>query len=68
MLSKEVQQKEAEQGVDAPINMKVELTPEQAQMWTYGADQVNSLSRIDYSRMNEAKTDWIDQWNELFAQ
>ncbi|GGG10233.1 spermidine/putrescine ABC transporter [Rhizobium wenxiniae] len=68
VLSKEVQQKEAEQGVDAPINTKVELTPEQAKMWTYGAEQVNSLSRIDYAKMNEAKTDWIDQWNELFAQ
>ncbi|MBW9088763.1 polyamine ABC transporter substrate-binding protein [Rhizobium wenxiniae] len=67
-LSKEVQQKEAEQGVDAPINTKVELTPEQAKMWTYGAEKVASLARIDYAKMNEAKTDWIDQWNELFAQ
>jgi putative spermidine/putrescine transport system substrate-binding protein len=68
VLSKDVQQKEAEQGVDAPISTKVELTPEQAKMWTYGAEQVSSLSRIDYSKLNEAKTDWIDQWNELFAQ
>lgn len=68
VLSKEVQQKEAEQGVDAPINTKVELTPEQAKMWTYGAEKVASLARIDYAKMNEAKTDWIDQWNELFAQ
>ncbi|TNM63890.1 ABC transporter substrate-binding protein [Aliirhizobium smilacinae] len=68
VLSKDVQQKEAEQGVDAPINTKVELKPEQAKMWTYGAEQVSSLSRIDYAKMNEAKTDWIDQWNELFAQ
>jgi putative spermidine/putrescine transport system substrate-binding protein len=67
-LSKDVQQKEAEQGVDAPINTKVELTPEQAKIWTYGAEQVGSLSLIDYAKMNEAKTDWIDQWNELFAQ
>jgi putative spermidine/putrescine transport system substrate-binding protein len=67
-LSKDVQQKEAEQGVDAPINTKVELTPEQAKMWTYGAEQVNSLTLIDYPKLNEAKTDWIDQWNELFAQ
>jgi putative spermidine/putrescine transport system substrate-binding protein len=67
-LSKEVQQKEAEQGVDAPINTKVELTPDQAKMWTYGADQVKSLALIDYAKMNEVKTDWIDQWNELFAQ
>ncbi len=68
VLSKEVQQKEAEQGVDAPINTKVELTPEQAKMWTYGAEQVGSLTLIDYAKLNEAKADWIDQWNELFAQ
>lgn len=68
VLSKEVQQKEAEQGVDAPINTKVELTPEQAKAWTYGAEQVGALTLIDYAKLNEAKTDWIDQWNELFAQ
>ncbi|SMF21495.1 putative spermidine/putrescine transport system substrate-binding protein [Xaviernesmea oryzae] len=68
ILSKDVQQKEAEQGVDAPINTKVELTPEQAKIWTYGAEQVSSLSRIDYAKMNEAKTDWIDRWNEVFGQ
>jgi putative spermidine/putrescine transport system substrate-binding protein len=67
-LSKDVQQKEAEQGVDAPINTKVELTPEQAKMWTYGAEQVGALTLVDYAKLNEAKTDWIDQWNELFAQ
>ncbi len=68
ILSKDVQQKEAEQGVDAPISTKVELTPEQAKVWTYGAEQVNALSRIDYAKMNEAKTDWIDRWNEVFGQ
>lgn len=68
ILSKDVQQKEAEQGVDAPINMKVELTPDQAKIWTYGAEQVASLSRIDYAKMNEAKTDWIDRWNEVFGK
>jgi putative spermidine/putrescine transport system substrate-binding protein len=68
ILSKDVQQKEAEQGVDAPISTKVELTPDQAKVWTYGAEQVNALSRIDYAKMNEAKTDWIDRWNEVFGQ
>ncbi|MDE1157370.1 MAG: ABC transporter substrate-binding protein [Neorhizobium sp.] len=68
ILSKDVQQKEAEQGVDAPISTKVELTPDQAKIWTYGAEQVNALSRIDYAKMNAAKTDWIDRWNEVFGQ
>ncbi|WP_117194423.1 ABC transporter substrate-binding protein [Rhizobium terrae] len=68
ILSKDVQQKEAEQGVDAPINTKVQLTPDQAKIWTYGAEQVGSLSLISYSKMNAAKTEWIDQWNEVFGK
>ena len=67
MLSKEVQQKEAEQGVDAPINKEVELTPEQASIWTYGPKMINSLNQIDYAKMNAPQSDWIDRWDELFG-
>jgi putative spermidine/putrescine transport system substrate-binding protein len=67
VLSKEVQQLEAEQGVDAPINTKVELTEEQAANWTYGQDEIDALNTMDYAKMNAAKTDWIDRWNEIFG-
>lgn len=67
ILSLDVQQKQAEQGVDAPISTKVQLTPEQAKIWTYGAEMVNGLTRIDYAKLNAAKTDWIDRWNEIFG-
>ncbi|WP_068118895.1 ABC transporter substrate-binding protein [Tropicimonas marinistellae] len=67
VLSKEVQQKEAEQGVDAPINMMVELTPEQAALWTYGQEAIDALNMMDYAKLNAAKTDWIDRWNEIFG-
>ncbi|ARO14668.1 extracellular solute-binding protein family 1 [Ketogulonicigenium robustum] len=67
ILSQEVQQKNAEQGVDAPINSEVLLEPEQAALWTYGADAVNALNRIDYAAMNAAKADWIERWNEIFG-
>jgi len=67
MLSTEVQQKEAEQGVDAPVNTEVKLTPEQAGLWTYGADKIARLNRMDYAAMNKAKADWIDRWNEIFG-
>ncbi|KAA2317199.1 extracellular solute-binding protein [Pseudooceanicola sediminis] len=67
LLSDEVQQKEAEQGVDAPINMNVELTDEQAAMWTYGADAIAALNTMDYAKMNANKSDWIDRWNEIFG-
>ena len=67
ILSKEVQQINAEQGVDAPVNTQVELTPEQAANWTYGADAIAKLNRMDYVKMNAAKPEWIDRWNELFG-
>ncbi|MDO5642137.1 MAG: polyamine ABC transporter substrate-binding protein, partial [Paracoccus sp. (in: a-proteobacteria)] len=67
LLSKDVQQKAAEEGVDAPINMGVELTPEQAAMWTYGQDAIDALNTMDYARMNAVKMDWIDRWNEIFG-
>lgn len=67
VLSTEVQQIEAEQGVDAPVNTEVKLTPEQAALWTYGAEKIASLNRMDYAKMNAAKADWIDRWNEIFG-
>jgi putative spermidine/putrescine transport system substrate-binding protein len=67
MLSTEIQQTEAEQGVDAPVSTEVMLTPEQAAIWTYGAEKIASLNRVDYAKMNEAKKGWIDRWNEIFG-
>ncbi|MGV3651970.1 MAG: ABC transporter substrate-binding protein [Devosia sp.] len=67
VLSPEIQQKLAEEGVDAPVVKSVTLTPEQAALWTYGADVIEGLQRIDYQKMNAAKTGWIDRWNELFG-
>ncbi len=67
VLSTEIQQVEAEQGVDAPVNTEVELTPEEAALWTYGDEMISSLNRMDYEKMNAAKTDWIDRWNEIFG-
>lgn len=67
MLSHEVQQVEAEQAVDAPVRPDVELTPEQAAVWTYGAAVIDALQRVDYAQMNAHRADWIDRWNELFG-
>lgn len=67
VLSKEVQQVNGEQGVDAPVNTLVDLTPEQASVWTYGAEAIAKLNRMDYAKMNAAKTEWIDYWNEVFG-
>ncbi len=67
VLSTEVQTLEAQQGVDAPVNAEVELTAEEAANWTYGAEAIASLNRIDYGQLNAVKTDWIDRWNEVFG-
>lgn len=67
VLSAEVQQTEAEQGVDAPVNEAVELTDEEAALWTYGDEMIGSLNRLDYEKLNAAKGDWIDRWNEVFG-
>jgi putative spermidine/putrescine transport system substrate-binding protein len=68
VLSTEIQQALAEAGVDAPVNAEVTLTPEQQGAWAYGADVIASLTRIDYSLLNPARTLWLDPWNETFAQ
>ncbi|GLQ55307.1 ABC transporter substrate-binding protein [Devosia nitrariae] len=67
ILSPEIQQTLAEEGVDAPVNTSVTLTPEQAALWTYGADVIAGLQRIDYTKMNAAKGGWVDRWNEIFG-
>ena len=67
ILSKDVQQAEAEQGVDAPVSTKVVLPAEKAKLWTYGAEMIAKLSRIDYRKLIEAQSDWVDRWNEIFG-
>ena len=66
-LSKEVQEAEALDGVDSPVNTEVELTEEQAANFTYGEEMVNSLILPDWSMIMEKKADWINSWNELFS-
>ena len=66
-LSKDVQQAEALDGVDSPVNPEVELTEEQAANFTYGQEMVDSLILPDWSLITEKKADWINRWNELFS-
>ncbi len=66
-LSKEVQEAEALDGVDSPVNTKVELTKEQSQNFTYGKDMVDKLIVPDWDLITEKKADWIEKWNNLFS-
>ncbi len=67
ILSPEIQQKLAEEGVDAPVVKSVKLTPEQASLWTYGEDVIAGLQSIDSAKLNAAKGGWVDRWNEIFG-
>ena len=67
VLDPALQQTLAENGVDAPVVKSVTLTPEQAKKWTYGADMVAGLKRVDYEKLNAAKDGWIERWNEVFG-
>lgn len=66
-LSKDVQEAEALDGVDSPVNTAVELTEEQSANFTYGADMVDNLILPDWSLIMDKKADWINRWNELFS-
>ena len=67
ILDPELQATLAKNGVDAPVAASVELTEEEAAQWTYGQAMVDSLQRVDYSKMNAAKNAWVDRWNEIFG-
>ena len=67
-LSLDVQKALAVAGTDAPANAEVELSPEQAAPWTYGEAVIMTLHKPDYAKLNGAKPDWGDRWNEIFGQ
>ena len=67
VLDPELQKTLGENGVDAPVHVSVELTPDAAKLWTYGPEMVNGLKRMDNAKMNAAKPGWIERWNEIFG-
>jgi putative spermidine/putrescine transport system substrate-binding protein len=67
VLSTEIQQQLAERGIDAPVNTGVELTEQEASIWTYGDEMIAGLQRVDYVPMNAVLDEWINRWNEIFG-
>ncbi|NEW04770.1 ABC transporter substrate-binding protein [Paenibacillus sp. SYP-B3998] len=67
-LSKEVQEKSAKAKVDSPVNTTLQLSAEEAQGITYGADVVNKLRKLDMKFVNQHLKSWIDRWNKEVAQ
>jgi putative spermidine/putrescine transport system substrate-binding protein len=68
ILDPKIQQTLAERGVDAPVATAVQLKPEEAARWTYGPKMISSLKRLDYEKLNAAKSDWLDAWSEVFGK
>ena len=68
ILDPKIQEELAKNGVDAPVATAVQLNPQEASRWTYGAQMVSSLKRVDYERLNAAKNDWVDEWSEVFGR
>ena len=66
-LSHEVQLAEALDGVDSPVRMDVELTPEQSANFTYGEEMVNSLLLPDWEVISANQAKWIENWNSVFS-
>ncbi|NOV04309.1 ABC transporter substrate-binding protein [Paenibacillus planticolens] len=67
-LSKEVQEKSAKAKVDSPVNTTLQLSADEAQGITYGADVVNKLIKMDMKFVNQNLKSWIDRWNKEVAQ
>lgn len=67
-LSQDVQAKSAKAKVDSPVNTKVELTAEEAEGVTYGADVVEKLNKLDMEFVNQQVKGWTDRWNREIAQ
>ena len=63
-LSKEVQTRVAEAGLDSPANSKVTVSDEAAASLTYGADVINGLKMLDPAAIIDNREAWVDRWNE----
>jgi putative spermidine/putrescine transport system substrate-binding protein len=67
LMKVDVQQALGAAGVDAPVAKDAKLTPAEAKQWVYGAEMVAKLKTLDYDKLNAAKSDWGDRWNEVFG-
>ncbi|WP_252313275.1 PotD/PotF family extracellular solute-binding protein [Sinobaca sp. H24] len=67
-LSAEVQETAAAAKVDSPVNTTLDLTDEEAEGITYGADTVENLILLDTEMINERSEEWIDRWNRELTQ
>ena len=63
LLSPEVQMLQA-QGIGlGPVNKTVKLTPDVAARVPYGPEQISKLTAVDWSTINQHRTEWTERWN-----
>ncbi|MEX3812404.1 ABC transporter substrate-binding protein [Paraburkholderia sp. BR13439] len=63
LLSPEVQAMQAQAIGLGPVNKTVKLTPEVAARVPYGPEQVNKLTAMDWTTINQHRTEWTERWN-----
>ncbi|OWZ83173.1 ABC transporter substrate-binding protein [Natranaerobius trueperi] len=68
LLSEEVQERNALDKLDSPINKNVELTEEEAEGLTYGEDVIESLRTTDSDYIVEHTEEWSHRWNRELSQ
>ncbi len=67
ILSKEVQQNEAMDLVDSPVNKDVKVPKEIAEKLTYGEEQIKSLRFYDVNFIVKNRDKWLKLWNKKIA-
>jgi putative spermidine/putrescine transport system substrate-binding protein len=63
LLSPEVQAIQAQAIGLGPVNKTVQLTPEVAARVPYGPEQIGKLIAVDWTTINQHRTEWTDRWN-----
>jgi putative spermidine/putrescine transport system substrate-binding protein len=63
LLSPEVQTMQAQDVGFGPVNKTVKLPPDVAARVPYGPEQVSKLTSIDWTTVNQHRTEWTERWN-----
>ena len=68
LLSKGVQEAEAVDLVDSPVNVNVSVPEDKAEFLTIGAEQANALIFYDLDTIVRNRDAWLEKWNIRIAQ
>ena len=67
-LSTEVQTGLARDLVDSPTNKEVRLAPEQAELMTFGQEQVNAIQFLPPDVLLRERAGWVEKWNSKITR